>query len=188
MVNGNWRNAWYSPDISCSASYDETQRPFSIKRKYRTGKRISDNIWTVPWSSEGRRTWLFFRDWSGKKQGNRGNFKRPNIDQICEKDKSSKSNAGRNILWKRVAGIDYRWNSKTGKSVWGKTDGYTGTAKTLLRRCRLWRIRWRDRSRAGRKICINWTRKSSVRLGCSGWYFAELFFSFRGKSGTLWKA
>ena len=34
----------YSPDISCSASYDETQRPFSIKRKYRTGKRISDNI------------------------------------------------------------------------------------------------------------------------------------------------
>ena len=49
-------------------------------------------------SSEGRRTWLFFRDWSGKKQGNRGNFKRPNIDQICEKDKSSKSNAGRNIL------------------------------------------------------------------------------------------
>lgn len=25
-------------------------------------------------------------------------FKRPNIDQICEKDKSSKSNAGRNIL------------------------------------------------------------------------------------------
>ena len=27
-----------------------------------------------------------------------GNFKRPNIDQICEKDKSSKSNAGRNIL------------------------------------------------------------------------------------------
>ena len=45
-----------------------------------------------------RRTWLFFRDWSGKKQGNRGNFKRPNIDQICEKDKSSKSNAGRNIL------------------------------------------------------------------------------------------
>ena len=33
-----------TPDISCSASYDETQRPFSIKRKYRTGKRISDNI------------------------------------------------------------------------------------------------------------------------------------------------
>ena len=25
-------------------------------------------------------------------------IKRPNIDQICEKDKSSKSNAGRNIL------------------------------------------------------------------------------------------
>ena len=61
----------------------------------------SGNVGDTPyalWFIAGIVPWFFFQDGSGKKQGNRCNFKRPNIDQICEKDKSSKSNAGRNIL------------------------------------------------------------------------------------------